>query len=243
MTNQMDVRHAQAVRELSRRSFVGGALSAGTVLALGGPGPFLRRRRRRLGCVFRAGHLRVARPDRSPLHLGLGGPSPATEGLRLAALEQAKGYADQFAAYQGTATRSADDLLAFLQLDDSATRGPHQARKCTRTCKRDEDTGDSTYLDYASQTDAVVRRRRRRRGVVFFRGARPRSPGARGLLPSPAPNSRLYRRRLDLIAARPRPYARLDRRGLARRGGELDGPARGGLHGRERRRPRIRRRR
>lgn len=154
MTNQMDVRHAQAVRKLSRRSFVGGALSAGTVLALAAPGLSFADE----GDGSDASSGRVAYESRDqidPRYTWDLSDLFANDEDFLAALEQAKGYADQFAAYQGTATRSADDLLAFLQLDDSATVDLTKLQVYA-TCKRDEDTGDSTYLDYASQTDAVV---------------------------------------------------------------------------------------
>lgn len=68
----------------------------------------------------------------------------------LAALEVAKDLPNQYAAFQGTISQSAHNLLAFLQLDDEAdlvlTKLVNYAER-----KSDEDTRDSRYQDLSSQ--------------------------------------------------------------------------------------------
>ncbi len=68
----------------------------------------------------------------------------------LAALGTAKEYAARFSAYQGKATASAAELLAYLRLDDEAGvllgKLVNYAER-----KSDEDTRVSKYRDFASQ--------------------------------------------------------------------------------------------
>ncbi len=68
----------------------------------------------------------------------------------LAALEQAQHLPARCSAFQGTISQSADNLLAFLQLDDEIdvllTRLINYAER-----KSDEDTRNSHYQDFSSQ--------------------------------------------------------------------------------------------
>ncbi len=68
----------------------------------------------------------------------------------VAALGTAKDYAARLAAYRGKATSSADDLLAYLQLDDET--GVLLGRLVNYAGRKsDEDTRISRYRDFASQ--------------------------------------------------------------------------------------------
>ncbi len=68
----------------------------------------------------------------------------------LAALEEAKKLPPRFASLQGKISASADNLLAYLKLDDEAglilTKLANYAER-----KSDEDTRESRYQDYSSQ--------------------------------------------------------------------------------------------
>ena len=74
----------------------------------------------------------------------------ATDEAFLQALEEAKAYPAQCAAFQGTIAQSAQRLLAFLRLDDeisvALTRLINYAQR-----KSDEDTRISKYQDFVSQ--------------------------------------------------------------------------------------------
>ena len=74
----------------------------------------------------------------------------ATDEAFLQALEQAKQYPAQCAAYQGKVSQSPQELLAFLRLDDQVTielsRLVNYAQR-----KSDEDTRISKYQDFSSQ--------------------------------------------------------------------------------------------
>ena len=67
-----------------------------------------------------------------------------------AALERAQAYPEQIAAYQGSVSKSAAQLLAFLQLD---TQVDLEMSKLVNWSQRksDEDTRDSKYQAYSSQ--------------------------------------------------------------------------------------------
>ena len=67
-----------------------------------------------------------------------------------AALERAQAYPEQIAAYQGSVSESAANLLAFLQLD---TQIDLEMSKLVNWSQRksDEDTRDSKYQAYSSQ--------------------------------------------------------------------------------------------
>ena len=73
-----------------------------------------------------------------------------TDEAFLAALEQAKAYPAQCAAWQGKATASAENLLAYLQLMDKIdVELIHLDNYAER--KKDQDTRVSKYQDFASQ--------------------------------------------------------------------------------------------
>ncbi len=72
----------------------------------------------------------------------------------LAALETAKGYPAQLAAFQGKATQSAEQLLSFLRLEDEVDTA---LSKLVNYAERrsDEDTRLSKYRDFTSQAHSV----------------------------------------------------------------------------------------
>lgn len=74
----------------------------------------------------------------------------ATDEVFLQTLEEAKGYPAQFAAYQGKIAESAQELLAFLRLDDEANIALSRLLNYAQR-KSDEDTRVSKYQDFASQ--------------------------------------------------------------------------------------------
>ena len=74
----------------------------------------------------------------------------ATDEAFLQALETAKGYPAQFAAYQGKVSQSPQELLAFLRLDDQVTIELSRLLNYAQR-KSDEDTRISKYQDFASQ--------------------------------------------------------------------------------------------
>lgn len=74
----------------------------------------------------------------------------ATDEVFLQALEEAKGYPAKCAAYQGKISQSAQDLLAFLRLDDEANIALSRLLNYAQR-KSDEDTRVSKYQDFASQ--------------------------------------------------------------------------------------------
>lgn len=74
----------------------------------------------------------------------------ATDEAFLQALEAAKGYPAQCAAYQGKVSRSPQELLAFLRLDDQVTIELSKLLNYAQR-KSDEDTRISKYQDFASQ--------------------------------------------------------------------------------------------
>lgn len=68
----------------------------------------------------------------------------------LAALEEAKSYPEKCAAWQGKATASAADLLAYLQFQDEIDVSlTHLSNYAER--KKDQDTRVSKYQDFSSQ--------------------------------------------------------------------------------------------
>ena len=74
----------------------------------------------------------------------------ATDEVFLSALEEAKAYPGKCAAYQGKISQSAQELLAYLRLDDEINVAMgrifnYAQRKC------DEDTRVSKYQDFVSQ--------------------------------------------------------------------------------------------
>ena len=74
----------------------------------------------------------------------------ATDEVFLQALEEAKGYPAKCAAYQGKISQSAQELLAFLRLDDEANIALSRLLNYAQR-KSDEDTRVSKYQDFASQ--------------------------------------------------------------------------------------------
>lgn len=74
----------------------------------------------------------------------------ATDEAFLQALEQAKQYPAQCAAYQGKVSQSPQELLAFLRLDDQVTIELSRLLNYAQR-KSDEDTRVSKYQDFASQ--------------------------------------------------------------------------------------------
>lgn len=74
----------------------------------------------------------------------------ATDEVFLQALEEAKGYPTKCAAYQGKISQSAQELLAFLRLDDEANIALSRLLNYAQR-KSDEDTRVSKYQDFASQ--------------------------------------------------------------------------------------------
>lgn len=74
----------------------------------------------------------------------------ATDEAFLQALEEAKGYPAKCAAYQGKIAQSAQELLAFLRLDDEANIALSRLLNYAQR-KSDEDTRVSKYQDFASQ--------------------------------------------------------------------------------------------
>ena len=74
----------------------------------------------------------------------------ATDEAFLQALEEAKGYPAKCAAYQGKVSQSAQELLAFLRLDDEANIALSRLLNYAQR-KSDEDTRVSKYQDFASQ--------------------------------------------------------------------------------------------
>lgn len=74
----------------------------------------------------------------------------ATDEAFLQALEEAKGYPARCAAYQGKVSKSAQELLAFLRLDDEVTIALSRLLNYAQR-KSDEDTRVSKYQDFASQ--------------------------------------------------------------------------------------------
>ena len=74
----------------------------------------------------------------------------ATDEAFLQALEEAKGYPAKCAAYQGKVSKSAQELLAFLRLDDEVTIALSRLLNYAQR-KSDEDTRVSKYQDFASQ--------------------------------------------------------------------------------------------
>lgn len=74
----------------------------------------------------------------------------ATDEAFLQALEQAKQYPAQCAAYQGKVSKSPQELLAFLRLDDQVTIELSRLLNYAQR-KSDEDTRVSKYQDFASQ--------------------------------------------------------------------------------------------
>lgn len=74
----------------------------------------------------------------------------ATDEAFLQALEQAKQYPAQCAAYQGKVSQSSQELLAFLRLDDQVTIELSRLLNYAQR-KSDEDTRVSKYQDFASQ--------------------------------------------------------------------------------------------
>ena len=74
----------------------------------------------------------------------------ATDEAFLQALEQAKQYPAQCAAYQGKVSQSPQELLAFLRLDDQVTIELSRLLNYAQR-KSDEDTRISKYQDFASQ--------------------------------------------------------------------------------------------
>lgn len=78
----------------------------------------------------------------------------ATDEVFLSALEEAKAYPGKCAAYQGKISQSAQELLAYLRLDDEINVAMgrifnYAQRKC------DEDTRVSKYQDFVSQAMSV----------------------------------------------------------------------------------------
>lgn len=78
----------------------------------------------------------------------------ATDEVFLSALEEAKAYPGKCAAYQGKISQSAQELLAYLRLDDEINVAMgrifnYAQRKC------DEDTRISKYQDFVSQAMSV----------------------------------------------------------------------------------------
>lgn len=74
----------------------------------------------------------------------------ATDEAFLQALEQAKQYPAQCAAYQGKVSQSPQELLAFLRLDDQVTIELSRLLNYAQR-KSDEDTRISKYQDFSSQ--------------------------------------------------------------------------------------------
>lgn len=74
----------------------------------------------------------------------------ATDEAFLQALEQAKQYPAQCAAYQGKVSQSPQELLAFLRLDDQVTIELSRLLNYAQR-KSDEDTRVSKYQDFSSQ--------------------------------------------------------------------------------------------
>ena len=74
----------------------------------------------------------------------------ATDEAFLQALEAAKSYPAQCAAYQGKVSQSPQELLAFLRLDDQVTIELSRLLNYAQR-KSDEDTRISKYQDFASQ--------------------------------------------------------------------------------------------
>lgn len=74
----------------------------------------------------------------------------ATDEVFLQALEEAKGYPAKCAAYQDKISQSAQELLAFLRLDDEANIALSRLLNYAQR-KSDEDTRVSKYQDFASQ--------------------------------------------------------------------------------------------
>ena len=74
----------------------------------------------------------------------------ATDEAFLQALEAAKSYPAQCAAYQGKVSQAPQELLAFLRLDDQVTIELSRLLNYAQR-KSDEDTRISKYQDFASQ--------------------------------------------------------------------------------------------
>ena len=74
----------------------------------------------------------------------------ATDEAFLQALEQAKQYPAQCAAYQGKVSQSPQELLSFLRLDDEASVALSRLVNYAQR-KSDEDTRISKYQDFSSQ--------------------------------------------------------------------------------------------
>lgn len=74
----------------------------------------------------------------------------ATDEAFLQALEQAKQYPAQCAAYQGKVSQSPQELLSFLRLDDEVSVALSRLVNYAQR-KSDEDTRISKYQDFASQ--------------------------------------------------------------------------------------------
>ena len=72
----------------------------------------------------------------------------------LAALETAKGYPVHFAAFQGKATQSAEQLLSFLRLEDEVDAALNKLVNYAER-RSDEDTRLSKYRDFTSQAHSV----------------------------------------------------------------------------------------
>lgn len=74
----------------------------------------------------------------------------ASDEVFLAELERAKGFADQLTAYQGKISQSAEDLLAYLKLEDDVFVHLGKLANYAQR-KSDEDTRISKYQEFVGQ--------------------------------------------------------------------------------------------